>query len=146
MKALTLWQPWASLMADGFKKVETRTWATKYRGPIAIHSAKNVPSGLGASQLLFGFRDFYTRAYNIHISQFEDHAAQLPTGCVLCIADLVAIEETTKVRADIALPEFAFGNYDDGRYAWFFENLRKLTTPLPCAGNRLLWNLDMKEL
>lgn len=40
MKAITIWQPWASLLAHGMKQYETRSWATKYRGPIAIHAAK----------------------------------------------------------------------------------------------------------
>ena len=40
MKALTLWQPWASLIALGHKTIETRGWATRFRGPIAIHAAK----------------------------------------------------------------------------------------------------------
>ena len=39
MKALTIWQPWASLLVSGRKKYETRSWATAYRGPIAIHAA-----------------------------------------------------------------------------------------------------------
>ena len=39
MKALTIWQPWASLLVSGQKKYETRSWATTYRGPIAIHAA-----------------------------------------------------------------------------------------------------------
>lgn len=39
MKAITLWQPWASLVACGAKKFETRSWATSYRGEIAIHAA-----------------------------------------------------------------------------------------------------------
>ncbi len=40
MKAITIWQPWASLLACGAKQYETRSWATSYRGPIAIHAAK----------------------------------------------------------------------------------------------------------
>lgn len=44
MKALTLYQPWASLIALGVKTVETRPWATKYRGPLAIHAGKVKPS------------------------------------------------------------------------------------------------------
>lgn len=39
MKALTLWQPWASLIALGVKSIETRAWSTSYRGPLAIHAA-----------------------------------------------------------------------------------------------------------
>lgn len=40
MKALTLYQPWASLIALGVKTIETRSWATSYRGPLAIHAGK----------------------------------------------------------------------------------------------------------
>lgn len=41
MKALTLYEPWASLVALGAKKIETRSWPTKYRGPLAIRAAKS---------------------------------------------------------------------------------------------------------
>lgn len=40
MKALTIRQPWASLIALGVKTIETRSWSTRYRGPIAIHAGK----------------------------------------------------------------------------------------------------------
>lgn len=39
MRALTIWQPYASLFPAGAKKFETRSWRTDYRGPIAIHAA-----------------------------------------------------------------------------------------------------------
>jgi len=40
MKALSIKQPWANLIAAGEKTIETRTWATDYRGPILIVSSK----------------------------------------------------------------------------------------------------------
>ena len=40
MKALTIRQPWASLIAAGVKTIETRSWSTRYRGPLAIHAGK----------------------------------------------------------------------------------------------------------
>ena len=40
MKALTIWQPWAGAAAAGIKHNETRSWYTNYRGPLAIHAAK----------------------------------------------------------------------------------------------------------
>lgn len=45
MKALTLYQPWATLVALGVKTIETRSWATKYRGPLAIHAGARRPAG-----------------------------------------------------------------------------------------------------
>jgi hypothetical protein len=47
MKAITIWQPWASLKACGAKEFETRSWATSYRGPIAIHAAAKKPPKQG---------------------------------------------------------------------------------------------------
>ena len=46
MKVLTLHQPWASLVALGVKTIETRSWSTQYRGPLAIHAAAKVVYGL----------------------------------------------------------------------------------------------------
>ena len=43
MKVLTLTQPWASLVACGAKRIETRPWRTRYRGPVAIHAAQAMP-------------------------------------------------------------------------------------------------------
>ena len=42
MKAILIRQPWAWLIVQGYKDVETRTWSTKYRGPILIHAAKTL--------------------------------------------------------------------------------------------------------
>lgn len=47
MKALSLWQPWATLMAYGLKRVETRSWAIRHRGPLLIHAAKKWTPDLG---------------------------------------------------------------------------------------------------
>lgn len=44
MRALTIRQPWASLIIAGMKDVENRTWPTKHRGPLAIHAAVAVAS------------------------------------------------------------------------------------------------------
>lgn len=49
IKMLSIRQPWASLIAHGVKDVENRTWTTRYRGPILIHSGKKVDSD-GMSQ------------------------------------------------------------------------------------------------
>ncbi len=43
MKAITLHQPWASLVAQGIKTIETKSWSTHYRGRLAIHASKRIP-------------------------------------------------------------------------------------------------------
>lgn len=45
LPCISLWQPWASALAIRSKRNETRSWATSYRGPIAIHAAKRAPVG-----------------------------------------------------------------------------------------------------
>lgn len=44
MKTLSLYQPWATLMVIGAKRIETRSWMSRYRGPLAIHSTKSFPA------------------------------------------------------------------------------------------------------
>lgn len=134
MKALTLWQPWASLMARGFKKVETRSWTTKYRGEVAIHAAKKIPHDyLGFSRHLPVFDKQYRLT---KLPYFSD----LPTGAILAIATLVEVVLTEDASPDLSAMELAFGNYDEGRYAWFFENVKPLAHTVPVKGNRMLWN------
>lgn len=43
MKAISLTQPWATLVHLGAKRVETRSWYTSYRGQLVIHAAKGYP-------------------------------------------------------------------------------------------------------
>jgi len=42
MKAITIQQPWAEMIARGLKRVENRTWRTSHRGPLAIHAGKSM--------------------------------------------------------------------------------------------------------
>ena len=131
MKALTLWQPWASLVALGHKKVETRCWATRYRGPLAIHSALRRPDFLGQSCSTPEFREL--------MRKLKIDMRTLPLGCVLCTVKLVAIAPTGQVYDDLSYQERVFGNYEEGRYAWFFENIEPCPAPIQVKGNRLLW-------
>ena len=151
MKALTLWQPWASLVALEEKRIETRCWATKYRGELAIHSAANLPpKWLGASRHEVSFRDELADIFNcrrdrddrmgLHV---DEAIKKLPYGKILCIVELVNIEETAYITPDdLPLREKLFGNYEPGRYAWYLKMIRTLPVPIPARGNRLLWNWD----
>lgn len=56
MKALSLTQPWASLVAIGAKRIETRSWSTSYRGLVAIHASKRFPD----EACLFAIQDLVT--------------------------------------------------------------------------------------
>ena len=140
MKALTLWQPWASMVAMGEKQVETRCWSTKYRGEIAIHSAAKLPPAwLGASKEFPEFKTEIADVLNCKRDYVQSEVRALPMGSILCIIRLCDIRETKNVREDLGTRELIFGNYEDGRYAWFFEMVKRFDEPIPAKGNRLLW-------
>lgn len=153
MKALTLWQPWATLVAMEVKRIETRCWATKYRGELAIHSAARFPPFyLGASGLTESFRDELADVFNVRRDRddrtgrrVDDVLRELPLGKVLCIVRLVNIEETTDAREILNEREKIFGNYEEGRYAWHLQMAEVFYQPIPAKGNRMLWNWERAE-
>ncbi len=129
MKALSLWQPWATLMAIGAKTIETRCWAAPLSligQDVVIHAAKNV-SEMSLCHAA-GFSDALKAA------GYTD-TNQLPLGAALCIARLVDCCRTdSPYLSDISDRERLFGNYDAGRFGWRFENLRRFTQPIQFRG------------
>jgi activating signal cointegrator 1 len=152
VRALSLTQPWATLLVHGAKKIESRSWGTSRRGPLWIHAAKGFPAW---AKELCGQEPFATALRLIHGT---DDPAALPTGAVLGMAHLVACHriagtpETLVVkrphRAEAGrylIPpapdtdEHAFGDYTAGRYAWVFEDPAALREPAPAKGAPGLW-------
>ena len=131
MRAITLHQPWASLIAVGAKRIETRSWATKHRGPLAIHAGKkNVTKDLS----------FVIGAKIQNALPFVPEDA--PTGVVVAIADLIdCIEMTDEWIGNLPQQELAFGWFDIGRYAWILANVRRIE-PVAAKGTQGLWNWD----
>lgn len=154
MKAITIWQPWASLIACGAKKYETRGWPTKYRGPIAIHAA--------AKEL---------RELPQEVLDILGADADLPRGAVIATAELVNVWHivhnpgtdvdvakgipigaeslTTDKHApdfgDYFVPteqEMTLGDWTPGRYAWELQNVKILPEPVTVKGKQGLWNWE----
>ena len=136
MKALTLWQPWASLVAWGEKQYETRSWPTSYRGPLAIHASKS-KDGWEVWMFNAFYHDALARA---GIQHFD----ALPLGVVLCVVDLVDVMRTETLRGKISQQEEQFGDHSMGRFAWKLENVRVLCEPIPCRGFQQLWDWPVK--
>lgn len=121
MKILTLWQPWATLIALGVKLHETRSWSTRYRGPLAIHAAKR-PICSGGRQVL----DYL--ATHHHPAALK--MAHFDLGCIVAIANLVDVYPTDDVETTDE--DWACGDFRPGRYAWLLDDrLRCLAT---CKG------------
>jgi len=126
MKAISLWQPWASLIAEGVKKIETRLWSTSYRGRIAIYAEPMMVLSLPES--------FFKGAIN-----GNGDIKSLPLGAVIAICDLVAGEQITE-QYELGYPETLYGDYTPGMFAWYLENVRKFDQSVYTQGQRGLWN------
>ena len=160
MKALTLWQPFAMFIEKGCKEVETRSWYTDYRGPLAIHAAKrwtrNDPDIY--RQILSNIGEIVDAPPFTDVEADHGRWKADSFGCVVAICELAAcmwIPEDLKVLQTNALaliPEFKprhgweieriVGGYDFDRYAWILRNVKPVIPHIPAKGNRQLWNWD----
>lgn len=95
MKALTIRQPWASLIATGVKTIETRSWSTKHRGTIAIHAGAHRPAQLTTVGHDWCVAETFLGGGALELQHFADGVAgapaaiPLPLGAVLATAQLV---------------------------------------------------------
>lgn len=143
MKALSLTQPWASLVAIGAKRVETRSWSTTHRGTLAIHAAKGFP-GWAKDACLDNTFAASLMAGGITL------VSQLPLGAIVAVVDVLNVAPTDHLNAELwapfGSPEHRFGDYSPGRYAWLLGNVRRLATPVPCKGALGLWDVPSDAL
>lgn len=135
MKALSLWQPWASLVAVGAKTVETRSWSTDYRGPLAIHSTQNWSREHRELANTGALRDSLVAA--------GLDPGDLPLGRIVatCFLSMVYPSEPGE-RPEIPALEYTFGDFSPGRYAWFLAEIRTFIRPVRATGAQRLWTWD----
>jgi hypothetical protein len=150
MKALSLHQPYASAIALGVKRIETRGWITHHRGDIAIHATQAAKPGNIA--ILRGApaahqAAFVTAGYE---AGGQISLIKLPLGAVVAIAKLEAIVPVedmvrgcyfTKAEELIGGPDERFwGDYTAGRFAWVLTDIRRLATRIRALGKQGLWD------
>ena len=112
MKAITICQPYAQLIAAGAKRVENRTWPTSYRGPIAIHAGKS--------------KEWLDDPADADVFVF---------GAVVALADLVGckrVEELTGAWRE--------HHHSTGPWCWMLSNVRRVG-PVPFKGAQGLWEI-----
>jgi len=132
--ALSLTQPWATLVAIGAKRYETRSWQTSRRGWIAIHAAKGFP---GWCQELC-----YQQPFAAHLAAAGYNSPKdLPRGDVIALAQLGACISTNQWTPDEGSAEYEFGDYSGDRFAWQFDDIRRLTDPFHARGALGIWTL-----
>lgn len=139
IKALTIWQPWASLIAVEAKRIETRSWHTRYRGLLAIHAAKRWRP---EEQDLTWERD-YQRIFHA----YDLDGAGLPLGSIVAVAKLTAVVRSEKallqLRQKQMLDEILLGDYRNGRFGFCLEQVATLPQPVPAKGAQGFWWWDV---
>lgn len=125
MKALTIKEPWASLIINNYKTYEFRSWKTNYRGKILIHAGLS----LEKSELKY-FED-----YNLNYQCGNIIGEATITDCIL------VTKEFNKKLFDIN--NKVYKNNHENLYAWKLENIVKYENPIPIKGKLGLW--DYKE-
>ena len=133
MKAVTISQPYASIIASGEKWIENRTWPTSYRGAIAIHAGKGTQ-----------YLD-------------KDELKEYPSGCVIAVGKLVACIDLTKIECMGHLPEYQDERipgtknitwakaleheHCEGPWCWILEDVRAVEH-VPVRGAQGLWEYE----
>lgn len=125
MKVITLKQPWATLVAEGYKKYEFRSWKCSYRGKILIHAGKGVDKeGMSRAKKL-GLTDFPTSKILAEVTL---------TDCILIDNDFN--KKINKLDSNV------YGNKDRDGYAWNLENVKKINSNKIISGKLGLWNYE----
>ncbi len=125
MKVLTIKEPWATLIIDGHKKYEFRSWKTNYRGKILIHAGLSLEKE--------------------QLKKFKDYNLECSKGMIIGEADLVdCILVTEEFDNELkSIDPIVYGNSGHVQnYAWKLENVKKYDEYIPAKGKLGLWNYD----
>lgn len=138
MKAISLWEPWASLIRTGAKTYETRHWPTKHRGPLLICAAKG---GLANGELMNLLNDpVFKKGLSPLLPGRDLTTDNLYHGEAVAIINLVDCIPTETMTAEQIGTDAPFGNFSPGRFAWKLENTRAID-PFPVKGRQGLFNV-----
>lgn len=127
MKVITLKQPWASLVANGYKKIEFRSWKTNYRGKILIHA------GVGVEKK--------------EMTKFEHLNIEYPSRRIIAeveILDCIEIDDkfNKKIKAE---NNIVYGSKDRTGFAWILGNVKKIDLDKEINGRLGFWNYEIDD-
>lgn len=130
MKVITIKQPFATLIAEGIKEYEFRTWKTKYRGPILIHAGKGIDKKA--------------------MKKYEYLNLEYPSGCIIACANLtdcICIDELARKmlkEKNSLVYSNVINDTSSKCFGFKLENIEKLKA-IPINGKLSLWDYDYKE-
>lgn len=133
-KIITLWQPWASLIALGYKRYETRSWKTNYRGEFAIHAAKRKVSLDELAKISYDSVG--------HFDYSELTSMDFPLGVIVAKCELThcstmlnspmsGASASNIVISSVSVLERAVGDWQSGRFAWKLDNVSAVNNGNP---------------
>ena len=126
LKCLSVRQPWAWLLVNGFKDIENRSWKTRYRGPLLIHASK-VPNLTN----LTWCRDPENLYAKVHGYQAKVPAlADIPLGAI--------VGRVTLVDCNM---KYTSKWYTPGSWGWHVTDAQVFPTPIPYQGRQGLFNV-----
>lgn len=146
MKALTLYQPWASLVAQGVKTIETRSWSTHYRGRLLIHAGTHpMGAGNGSLELWQSHGDGSSPPLGVIVGSCHlidvvsivhhlDYDAESTADCVIDMwGELYLFHRGDSTVIEDQRP---LGDFAPGRYAWLLSDIAPTTERCPrCWGH-----------
>ncbi|MCY4428902.1 MAG: ASCH domain-containing protein [Rhodospirillales bacterium] len=148
MRAITLHEPWATMIADGTKTYETRHWAppsTLYGRRIAIHAGRTVD--VDAVDLFdYDLGAMYENAGKFACTAVLSHAFRVKSYKLLVRRHRRHYVVTTgEVRGGVEVPPTMtadrYGDWSKGRWIWALIDVRALDERIPCHGQQGFWNV-----
>ena len=128
MKVISIKQPFATLIAEGYKEYEFRTWKTKYRGEIYIHAS--------------------LKEDKLAMEKYKELNLDYPKGCIIAKAILSDCIEINNEFRKMIKPKNIYPyiynhilNNDDNKYAFHMTNVRKITN-IKAKGQLGIWNYE----
>lgn len=126
MKVISIKEPFATLIKENIKSIETRSWKTNYRGEIYIH-ASNTNYKIKNEELKQITQNLTTnKGYIIAKANLVD--------CIYIDKDFISNIKENKT-------EYLCGEYKEGRYAWILKDIKKIK-PIPAKGKLNIWNYN----
>lgn len=129
MKVLSLKEPFATLIKEHYKCIETRSWKTNYRGELYIHASLT-------KMTKFDNREELKEL----IKDME-----MKNGYIICkckLVDCIYMDEAFLKEIKKNHQEYIFGQYEIGRYAWVLKDVEPLKEPIQVKGHLGIWNYD----
>jgi len=146
MKALSLHQPWASLMAIGAKVNETRSRAWDYKGDVAIHAAKLFWKNGAPDYAIPALTQLWLHRHKFPGTHRDVEALykSLPFGAVVCVVEKTGCISTNDDNGEdrsLTALEVKLGDYSANRFYYPTRNLRRLKVPVIVSGSQGVWEL-----